>query len=150
MVPSGRSDPHTRTQDPMHNTVRSQGPPEARGELTIVPMMATASAMRCCVKVSMVEEHSSRSCERTSAGRGQTRIRIEVKTLTSHHEIGTSKVGKTGGTNTTPVWSVRTITGLRAFSTVDRQRGAIRLRNKIDPHLSLRGLDGSVSLAGWN
>ena len=41
----------------------------------------------------------------TSARPGQTRIRIETRTLTSHHEVGTSEVGKTGSANATPVWS---------------------------------------------
>jgi len=33
---------------------------------------------------------------------------------------------------------------------VDGQQGNGYLRNEVDSHLSLRGFDGRVSLAGWN
>lgn len=74
-----------------------------------------------------------------------------TKTLTSHHEVGTSKVSKTRGTNATPVGSVRAITGKHGIRYHrSSTRSNIRLRNEVDTHLSLRGFDGGVSLAGWN
>ena len=96
-------------------------------------------------------KYLSCSCERTSVGPSQTGIRNEKKfTLTSHHEIGTSKVSETGGADATPVRAVRAITKWRAFSSVDRQRGSYYLRNEVDSHLSLGSFDGRVSLARWD
>ena len=37
-----------------------------------------------------------------------------------------------------------------AFSTAGSQQGDFDLRHEINPHLSLRGLDGGVSFPGWN
>lgn len=91
-----------------------------------------------------------RGFEHTSEERGQTGIRNKTETLTSHHEVGTSKVSETWGTNAASVWPVRAITIWRAFRTVDGQQCDFYLRNEVDPHLSLRGFDGRVSLAGWN
>ena len=74
-----------------------------------------------------------------------------TKALTSHHEVGTSKVSKTWGTNATPVGSVRAITGKHSVQHhASSTRSNIRLRNEVDTHLSLRGFNGGVGLAGWN
>jgi len=81
---------------------------------------------------------------------GQTGIRNKTETLTSHHEVSTSKVSETWGTNTAPVWPIRAITRWHAFRTVDCQRSDFYLRNEVDPHLSLRGFDGRVSFTGWD
>ena len=110
--------------------------PERLGEgqegLIIVPIIVTASALRCSGRVSIEQNIFFRVNIRLRT-RGRASIRNETKILTSRREVCTCKVSKTGDMNATPVWSVRIIARWHAFSTADGQGNSFHLRNEINP-----------------
>jgi hypothetical protein len=107
MVPSGRSHPRTRTQDPTCNSQMSGAFYEKTGGTHHCTNDSNSVGDEVLGEGQYDKKYSSCSCERTSAGPGQTGIRNEKKfTLTSHHEVGTSKVSEAGGADATPVRAV--------------------------------------------
>lgn len=95
--------PNTRSYA---QVVRSQAPHERTGRTHHCTNDSDGVGNEVLEKSEYDGKHLLYSRKRTSAGVGQTGIRIKTKELTSHHEVSTSKVSETGGTNAAPVWSI--------------------------------------------